>query len=191
MSTRDYVTKSCPAATGLLDTDFDPALLGWVTRYDIQPRAAYDLEHLVLLAAGRWEEDQLEEWIHEQATTMEPESVVIEAPPAKPVFWEAVKQGLLIWDQLTPAVCGISKLRGQQCCVYDYRRALQDLADAVQCSDEEDQGLQLFFERNIANATLGARTPLILYSDRAGRNNRLGFGPPPPAPTTGFDEEDS
>jgi len=188
MKPREFITTSCPHATGLLDTDFDGALLGWVERYDLTARAAYALEPLVLLAADRWGEEKLVEWLHEQCTLADPEAVVVEAPPPRHTFWKQVHDGLLIWDHLTAAIYGLARFHGQLCCVYHHERALQDLADAVNSSDDTDPGIQLFFEKNIANARLGERTPLILYSDREARNNRLGFGPSAMAPAELPDE---
>jgi hypothetical protein len=177
MKHREFVTSSCPHVTGLLDTDFDGALLGWVERYDLTARAAYSLEAFVLLAADRWGEEKLVEWLHEQGTSSDPESVVVEAVPPKQTFWKQVQEGLIVWEHLTPAIYGITRLRGHACCVYHHARTMQDLADAVDSSDDQEPGLRQFFEKNIAQAALGARTPLILYSDREAVNNRLGFGP--------------
>jgi hypothetical protein len=188
MTTREFITTSCPHATGFLDQDLDGALLGWVERYDLKPRVAYALEKLVLLVGDRWTEDQLVNWLHEQCTIAEPESVVVEQPAPKHTFWQQVKDGLLIWDQLTPAICGIARLRGNLCCVYHRERAIQDLADSLACSDDKDPAVQMFFDKDIAGAKLGECTPLILYSDKDAGNNRLGFGPPSAQPAEPPDE---
>ncbi len=175
--TREYITKACPAATGFLDIDFDPALLGWVDRYDlVPPRVAYALEQLIPIAAGRWEDDILVEWINTQYTK-DPECILIERVPDKTTFWDMVKSGMLVWDRLTPAVCGVTQFKGESVSVYHHQRALQDLADAIASSDDEP-GIRLFFEESIQQARLGPRTPMVLYSDQDPKNNRLGFAPP-------------
>jgi hypothetical protein len=164
-------------ATGLLAPNFDPALKGYASRYDIANTSVYGLAEFIPVAVGLWGEDETVRYVHSQMTTGQPEVVLMDDLPAARQFWTMVKEGMLVWDHLTPTVVGIAHLGAELCAVYHADSAIRTLADAVDESDTEDvtEGVKDFFEINIAKATLGPRTPVLLHAGAWPKgNNGLG-----------------
>lgn len=171
-------------ARGLLSSDFDAALLGYVTRYDIPAIAAYQLEELVPIAGAQWGENDLVAYLSEQSMTNR-ELVLVDTLPKAKEFWALVAQGMLVWEYLNSSIVGLAMIGGKPCALYHREHALQSLASMVDDTEQADitPGVTEFFVNNIDNATLGPRTPLLLHAAKWPKENN-GLGPSRPGRQT-------
>lgn len=162
----------------LLGHEFDPALLGWVSRADLRALAAYQIEDFIPIAGAIWGEDKLVDYIREQHAK-NTEIVFVDELPDSKAFWAMVSQGLLIWQHLNGSIVGVARIYGQLCALYHRDHALAVLSAVIDDSDTDDisPAIQEFFARNIEAATLGPQTPALLGGAKWPKSDNNGLGP--------------
>ncbi len=182
MTIRERITGEYPTPQGLLSPDFDPALLGWVTRKGRPIQVAYAFDGFAAVASGLWGEQDVVDYLFKQQSSDDPEITLVDGLPSAHDFWQLVDSGLLIWQHLNPAIVGIVQCRRQLCAVYHADRVLQLLVETIDESDNDDvtPHVREFFDRNIVQANLGPRTPFMLHgAPMPKRTNGLGPDRPP------------
>jgi hypothetical protein len=179
MTIRQKLLNETPVPRGLLSPEFDVALVGWVQRADLPATAAYLCADILPVAIPLWGEEETVVYMHRQISAESPEVVLLDALPTPSSFWQQVKDGMLVWDHVADtAITHVAYLRGALCAVYHADAMFGALVSGIDESDNEDVSPAVleFFEKNILNARLGPRTPMLLSGAPApGHTNGLGL----------------